>query len=98
MEDEIIRLAEILGDSSSHIIAEYTRWYFINAIVWTFGWAALAIGCALKVETDVDVVEQQIAKYVVILLCLFGAATCVTNIFSPEAYAIHSRIMDITHS
>jgi hypothetical protein len=96
MENEIKQLAEILGDSSSHVIAEYTKWYFINGIVWTLLWVSLLVATVrIKPSADYDEEIVTIVRYVMAIIFALGIATCVTNIIAPEAYAIHGLIVDI---
>ncbi len=97
MENEIKQIAEILSGSASHAIAEYTRWYFFNAIFWSSLWL---VAIVVAVRTDLskwleDDWPDQAIKAIAIALFVLGFITCVTNIVAPEAYAIHALIDDI---
>ena len=97
MENEVKQIAELLSGSASHAIAEYTRWYFFNAILWSSAWL---VGIFVVFQTDLskwfedDIPDKAIKAAVIVLLAL-AFYTCVINILAPEAYAIHALLADI---
>ena len=99
MESEIQQIAEILGSSTSKTVAEYTRWYFISAVVWATFWGTVALSLFFyKFEGGFSKSDQSWIRVVRFVLLFFAAmffALNITNLIAPEAYAIHQLFRDI---
>lgn len=94
----INKVSELLTSSGAQAIAEYTQWYFVNAIVWFIVGIALIcfsikLNWAEKFEMDKGF--GTIFKYIFVAIGFLIAANNIHNLASPQAYAIHTFIQDV---
>mgnify|MGYP003646794482 CR=1 FL=1 len=95
---EIINaLIELSKESSQVAIEAYSQWYLINAITW-FSVGLIIVILSKRTSRmfeDLDFYYRELVRPIMIVLGILIMAMNVTNIFSSDAYAIHSLIRNI---
>jgi hypothetical protein len=95
-EQTINRLAEILGSTGEAIIAQYTTWHLVAALLYILTGLAL-LYCAWKPAFG-KTWEEGVLPAVRVVMLIAGVLFVVCNlpdIFAPKAVAIHQLLQDI---
>ena len=103
--DQINSIMAVLNNAGTQAVEAYSRWHFIDALVWLsvgIGFLIAAILMAVNFKRIADLsgdsetgfwLSAGIVIFSVIGLLVVGCN--ITNLFEPTAYGIHQLIIDI---
>lgn len=100
--EEIKILTQLGTEASQAAIAEYTRYFITNSIVWIVAlliasfllWLLWKKWANLKDEPEVSI-ALGIVLGIFSLCCFFGIADSVSDLCNPRAMAIHQLLKDV---
>lgn len=103
--EQINSIMAVLNNAGTEAVESYSRWHFVNAVVWLLVGVALLtiVGTAWANRKKIaEKVTDDDSQFWLVAACVIAAffgllfVGCnLTNLFEPTAYGIHQLIIDI---